>query len=62
MLMVGNRVLHNNAKKLIFFMFVYGYGHQEALIDSKANSLDQDAPQYIFMPSYSAPPRCRKIS
>ena len=48
MLMVGNRVLHNNAKKLIFFMFVYDYGHQEALIDSKASSLDQDVPHYIF--------------
>ena len=34
MLMVGNRVLHNNAKMLkmgVFFMFVYDYGHQEAL-------------------------------
>ena len=64
MLMVGNRVLHNNAKMLkmgVFFMFVYDYGHQEALIDSKANSLDQDAPQYIFMPSYSAPPRQEKM-
>ncbi len=37
MLMVGNRVLHNNAKMLkmgVFFMFVYDYGHQEALIDT----------------------------
>ena len=51
MLMVGNRVLHNNAKMLkmgVFFMFVYDYGHQEALIDSKASSLDQDAPYYIL--------------
>ena len=42
MLMVGNRVLHNNAKmpKMgVFLMFVYDYGHQEALLDSKASSL-----------------------
>ena len=35
MLMVGNRVLHNNAKMLkmgVFFMFVYDYGHQGALL------------------------------
>ena len=62
MLMVGNRVLHNNAKKLIFFMFVYDYGHQEALIDSKASSLDKDAPYFIFYSSYRALPRCRKMS
>ena len=65
MLMVGNRVLHNNAKMLkmgVFFMFVYDYGHQGALLDSKASSLDQDVPYYIFYPSYRALPRCRKIS
>ena len=51
MLMVGNMVLYNSAKMLemgVFFMFVYDYGHQGALIDSKASSLDQDVPQYIF--------------
>ena len=65
MLMVGNRVLHNNAKMLkmgVFFMFVYDYGHQEALLDSKASSLAQDVPYYIFYSSYRALPRCRKIT
>ena len=65
MLMVRNRVLHNNAKMLkmgVFFMFVYDYGHQGALIDSKASSLDKDAPYFIFYSSYRALPRCRKMS
>ena len=54
MLMVGNRVLHNNTKMLkmgVFFMFVYDYGHQEALLDSKASSLDQDVPQSLISES-----------
>ena len=61
MLMVGNRVLHNNTKMLkmgVFFMFVYDYGHQEALLDSKTRSLNQDVPYYTFYSSYIALPRC----
>ena len=51
MLMVGNMVLYNSAKMLemgVFLMFVYDYGHQGALLDSKASSLGQNAPDYIF--------------
>ena len=59
MLMVGNMVLHNNAKMLkmgVFFMFVYDYGHQGALLDSKASSLDQDVPHYIHLLAFTLSP------
>ena len=65
MLMMGTGVLFNSAKMLkmgVFFMFVYDYGHQEALIDSKASGSDQDVLYSIFLPSHRALPRRRKIS
>ena len=63
--MVGNMVLSNSAKMLemgVFLMFVYDYGQQEALIDSKASGFDQGVLYYIFLPSYITLPRRRKIS
>ena len=64
-MMVGNMVLSNSAKMLemgVFLMFVYDYGQQEALIDSKASGFDQGVLYYIFLPSYRALPCRRKRS
>ena len=62
-MMVGNMVLSNSAKMLemgVFLMFVYDYGQQEALIDSKASGFDQGVLYYIFLPSYRAMRRGRE--